>query len=1159
MYSQKISTEHMKKTFVIKRNGKPEEVSFDKINIRIKSLCDNLEIDPIIVAQKVISQIYDNIPTSELDELAGRACAALESKHPDYGELAKRIIISNNHKVTSPSFSETVYRLYHHDKNDKHSPIVSKELYDVVMENKEKLNAVIDYQRDYNFDYFSFKTLEKSYLKKINGKVIERIQHLIMRVSLGLHLNDLKSALRSYEYMSLKYFIQATPTLFHSGTPKMQLASCFLMGTEDSIDGIYKTISDCAKISKWAGGIGLHISNVRSRGTYISGTDGKSDGIVPMLKVYNGTAKYVNQCFTPDTIVFTKEDGVVRMDKVKEGNEMVTKDGTYKKINKVFIRELAQPEELICYQSKGSPEPVKCTKQHEIYCLNKNNFNIGDTFVNLKAGSIHGVFKPASELIVGDFIGFPIPQYTLDYLEESPNFYYLYGVLLNYGRIETSYDYKLTPLTKYYVSLDPSYDDHQIKLKTIKAILDTANIKYKNYLEENKVVIYWKRFTYETDIKYDMLYKSAGIKHICPNLMHLPVEKLKRMLSGILDNTFQIKTTSPQLVHGIRYLFLRMGVLVGGQSLMALENDKIYRDFNQATDRIYTLEVPSDQVLEGILDDKKHKFEYTRRVDKLDYFTVDNIIYTCITSLSTIQYQGPVYDFNMNRNHNYLIHGGLVHNSGKRPGAFAIYLEPHHPDIEDFLELPLNHGPEDRRARDLFYAIWASDLFMERVEEDKNWSLFDPDECPGLNKVYGDEYKQLYHKYESEGKAKKVVKARDIMDKICVAQIEVGHPYMLFKDHINRKSNQKNYGPILSSNLCAEIVLYTDSNEYAVCVLGSLSLPAFIKNGTIDHEKLADVASVAIRNLDRIVDINWYPTPETERSNKLHRPLGLGVQGLADLFALLELPFDSPEAKELNKQIFETIYYGAVRESIQLAKEYGTYPTYKGSPMSKGEFQFDMWGVTPSARWDWNALREEVLVHGVRNSTLIALMPTASTSQILGNNECFEAYTSNLYLRRTMAGDFVVVNTRLVRKLLKIGLWNEDIKNMIVANNGSIQNIEGIPQKLKNIFKTVWEIKQKDIVEMSADRAPYVCQTQSLNIHMEEPTNNLLIKSMFYAWKRGLKTASYYVRSRPKVQTQQFSIDPSLKQTPVAEQINEPSEALICSLKNPGACDMCSG
>lgn len=1585
MYPSTISNrENMKKTFVIKRNGKSQEVSFDKVSTRIKSLCENLEVDPVPIAQKVISQIYDGVHTSELDELAGKICASLETTNPDYGELAKRIIISNNHKNTSPSFSETMGILYRHKNNGKDSPIISKELYDMVMKNKEKINNVIDYQRDYNWDYFGFKTLEKAYLKKVDGKIVERIQDMIMRVSLGLHLNNLKNGLKSYELMSQKYFTQATPTLFHSGTPRPQNASCFtedmevcvmdgvkkikdvnigdfvvthtgnikkitqkhinelgdrkllelsfykgknievtnnhrfwaiknkndkpnwyridelndksyigipnkvdiediketidladynelfleiertdcnyetnincetisivtkfrhsnlsnneevtcsrkhndikrywklnedfyfligcflgdghvmttktkkndniikgigftfnsedkkliekiknilseitglkpvehkmkkqktyqvmigspfigvvfnelfgkyfdgkklpefvfksnknkinnliaglistdgcvtqkhiillqlsnynlvnqifhilrinnidcsfringhmpklatvkptsinipynqdymdlviknyddnrmeemkiknmtkkirnqfdninidgnkflkiknikeiepksdlvytlgveddhsynvegvlcencyLIGTEDSISGIYKTITDCAQISKWAGGIGVHVSNIRSNGTYIRGTDGRSDGVVPMLKVYNDTAKYVNQCFTPDTLVFTKDKGVMRMDKIKAEQEMVTKDGSYRRINKVFVRKLDKPEELICYESEGSPEPIKCTKQHQIYCLDQNGFNIGDTYVNVKAGTVRGIFKSASELGENDYIGFPIPQYTLDYPDESLDFYYLYGAMINYGRIETSYDYKMSHLTKYFISLDPSYDDHQIKLKKIKKILDKQNIKYSNYLDDNKLVIYWKKFTSEADITHDMLYES-GLKRIDPRLLNLPSGKLKRMLSGMMDNTYQIKTTSHLLVHGIRYLFLRLGVLVSGSSLSALETDKIYRDFNQPTDRIYTLDFPWDQSLEGLLDDRKTLFEYTRRVDKLGYFIVDGIIYTRITKITNIQYDGNVYDFNMSKNHNYLTHGGLVHNSGKRPGAFAIYLEPHHPDIEDFLELGLNQGAEDKRARDLFYAIWASDLFMKRVEADEEWSLFDPDECPDLNNVYGDEYDELYHKYEKEGKAKKVVKARNIWNMICDEQIERGFPYVLFKDHINRKSNQQHYGIIRSSNLCAEITLYSDHQEYAVCVLASLSLPAFIKDGRIDHNKLAEVAGVAIRNLDRIVDVNWYPTPETEKSNKLHRPLGLGVQGLADMFALLDLPFDSPEAKELNKQIFETIYYGAVRESCELAKEYGPYPTFEGSPMSEGRFQFDLWGVKPSNRWDWETLRQEVMQHGVRNSTLCALMPTASTSQILGNNECFEAYTSNIYARRTMAGDFVIVNKHLVKKLKGIGLWDPEIKDMIIANNGSIQSIEGIPQKIKDLFKTVWEIKQKDIMEMSADRAPFICQTQSLNLHFEEPNRTTLTKALFYAWKKGLKTGSYYIRSRPKVQAQQFTIDPEMLK--IAKEIKkdleediQPSEALMCSLKNPAACEMCSG
>ena len=1160
MNSLKTNQENMIKTHVIKRNGTKQTVSFDKVNIRIYNLSEGLEIDPTMISQQVISRIYDGVHTSELDELAGKICAGLETTNPDYGELAKRIIISNNHKNTSPSFSETMSLLYHNTKDGIQSPIISKELYELVMANKEKLNNIIDYQRDYNFDYFSFNTLEQAYLKKINGKTIERIQHALMRVSLGLHLNDLKSGLKSYELISQKYFIHATPTLYHAGTPLPQLISCFLLGIGDSINGIYKTITDTAKISKWAGGIGVHISNIRSNGSLIRGTNGVSTGIVPMLKVFNDTAKYVNQCFTPDTIVFSKT-GMLRMDQVKPEDELITKDGTFKSVNKVFIRELKDPETLISYQSIGSAEGVKCTVQHQIYCLDNNKLNMIDTYHNTQAGTIKGIFKSAQELHLGDYIGYVMPTYAEKLEMYDHNHYYIYGCLLGHGKIEMSYDLTLNSLTKYFVSLDPSFIDHQCKLEEIKKILDAWNIKYTNFYENNKLVIYWKQFTTDATIKWEMLYAANGIKHLYPPFLHVPVENVRSILSGILDNTFSIKTTSQMLVHGLRYIFLRLGVLVGGQSVKALEKDKIYREFNQPEDKLYILSVPYDKILSGILDDKKTAFVYLDKIVELGYFRVEGVIYTQITSIETFTYQGKVYDFNMHRNHNYMTHGGLVHNSGKRPGAFAMYLEPHHPDILDFLELKLNNGAEEKRARDLFYAIWASDFFMERVENDAEWSLFDPDRCRGLNDVYGDEYKKLYLEYEEKGWATKKVKARTIWNMICDEQIETGIPYMLFKDSINRKSNQQHYGTIRSSNLCAEITLYSDTEEYACCVLASISLPAFVKDGTVDHNKLAEVAGVAIRNLDRIIDINYYPVPETEKSNKLHRPLGLGIQGLADLFMLLDLPFASPEAKELNRQIFESIYYGAVKESIQLAKEYGPYPTYQGSPMSQGKFQFDLWGVKPTARWNWEELRQEVLKHGVRNSTLIALMPTASTSNILGNNECFEAYTSNIYSRRTIAGDFTMVNKHLVNKLRKMGIWSPEIKDMIIACNGSIQTLEGIPDKIKEIFKTVWEIKQKDIVDMAIDRAPFVCQTQSMNFHFEEPTRKTLSSALFYAWKKGAKTGSYYIRSRPKTQAQQFTIDPELKKKAItlSAMATEPSEALMCSLKNPGACESCSG
>ena len=1147
----------MIKTFVMKRSGKKEEVSFDKINIRIQSLSGTLSVDPIMIAQQVISRIYDGVRTSELDELAAKICASMETTNPDYGELAKRIIISNNHKNTSPSFSETVSILYHNTKDCVHVPLVSKEMYDVVIVNKEKLNNIIDYQRDYNFDYFGFSTLEQAYLKKINGKTIERIQHLIMRVSLGLHSNDLKSALKSYDLMSQKYFTHATPTLYHAGTVCQQLISCFLLGTEDSIVGIYKTITDTAIISKWAGGIGVHISNIRSNNTLIRGTNGVSAGIVPMLKVYNDTAKYVNQCFTPDTIVFSK-NGIFRMDQIKQDDELVTKDGTYKSVNKVFIRELVEPERMISYQSMGSSECVKCTGKHQIYCLDNNKLNMTDTYHNTVAGTIRGVFKSAEDLQLGDYIGYVIPTYEEKLAAYDNNCYYIYGCLLVFGRIETSYDIKMNALTKYFISLDPTLIDHQCKLNEIKKILDVWGVKYTNFYEDNKIVIYWKQFTVQAMIKWEMLYRANNIKHVYAPFLHIPNENIRKILSGILDNSFSIKTTSQNVMHGIRYIFLRLGVLVSGQSVDVLEMDKIYRDFNQPDDKLYILSVPYDKTLQGLLDDKDTVFTYLDKMVELGYFRIQGIIYTQIMQINYFNYQGKVYDFNMNRNHNYMIHGGLVHNSGKRPGSFAIYLEPHHPDILDFLELKLAQGAEEKRARDLFYAIWASDLFMHRVENDLEWSLFDPDRCPGLNDVYGDKYKQLYEEYESKNMAVKKVKARKIWDMICDSQVETGVPYIGYKDSVNKKSNQQHYGTIRSSNLCIEINLYSDASEYACCVLASISLPAFVKDGTFDHEKLAEVAGVAIRNLDKIIDINYYPVPETKRSNELHRPLGLGIQGLADLFMLLDLPFTSPEAKELNKQIFETIYYGAVKESVQLAKENGPYPTYKGSPMSEGKFQFDLWGVTPTARWNWDELRQEVAKYGVRNSTLIALMPTASTSQILGNNECFEPYTSNLYSRRTIAGDFTMVNKHLVNKLRKMGMWNTAIKDMIIACNGSIQTLDGIPESIKEIYKTVWEIKQKDIIDMAADRAPYICQTQSMNLFFEEPTRKTLSSALFYGWKKGLKTGSYYIRSRPKAQAQQFTIDPELKKKMTEETI-KPSEALMCSLKNPGACESCQG
>ena len=739
---------------VIKRNGRKEYVSFDKVTKRLQNLSNDLSVDLIPVAQKVIARIYNDVKTTELDELAAQICMSLESTHLDYGKLASRIIISNNHKNTSPSFSETIYNLYQ-------CGLINKELYKNVMDNKDKLNSTIKYERDFDFNYFGFKTLEKSYLLKCKGVIIERPQHLLMRVSVGFHKDNIKAAIKSYEGMSQKYFIHATPTLYNSGTNNSQMASCFLLGTHDSILGIYKTIADCAKISKGAGGIGIHISNIRSKGSFIRGTNGYSNGIIPMSRVYNETARHVNQ-------------------------------------------------------------------------------------------------------------------------------------------------------------------------------------------------------------------------------------------------------------------------------------------------------------------------------------------------------------------------------GGRRPGSFALYLEPHHPEVMQFVELRKNHGDENARARDIFLAIWISDLFMERVEAGQDWSFFNENDCPGLQDAYGPAYKELYEQYEAEGKAFGTMKAQDIWKAICTAQIETGTPYTLYKNACNMKSNQQNIGTIKSSNLCAEILEYSDHKEYAVCNLASVGLPRYVnEKGEFDYEKLVEMTEVIVRNIDQIIDVNYYPVPETKYSNMRHRPMGIGVQGLADVYAKMRIAFDSPEAFKVNKLIFETMYYGALRAGHMLAVEKGAYSTFEGSPLSKGQFQFDLWSVKPpSNRYDWDSLRQAIMKDGVRNSLYIALMPTASTSQILGNNECIEPFTSNYYSRSTIAGQFPVINKYLVKDLMDLNLWNKEMKDKILFYGGSVQNIEEIPQEIRNLYKTVWEMKQKVIIEQAADRGAFVCQTQSMNLFFEEPSHKVLTGALFYGWKKGLKTGSYYIRSRPKSKVQQFTLDP---------------------------------
>ena len=771
--------------YVIKRNGSKEAVSFDKILKRIKIIGTdlNLKIHFTSLVMKVIDQLYDGISSTKIDELSAEQCASMASVHYDYNTLAGYITISCYQKNTKSKFSEVINELYNFkDKHGVHTPLISEELFQLVNSNSDELNNLCKYERDFLIDYFGFKTLERAYLMKINGKSVERIQHMWLRVAIGIHGTNMEKIKQTYDYMSQKYFTHATPTLFNSGTPRPQLSSCFLEAMEsDSIDGIYNTLKDCALISKWAGGIGMHIHNIRASGSHIRGTNGSSNGIVPMLKVFNNTAKYVDQ-------------------------------------------------------------------------------------------------------------------------------------------------------------------------------------------------------------------------------------------------------------------------------------------------------------------------------------------------------------------------GG-----GRRNGSFAIYLEPWHADIELFLEMRKNHGDEEMKARDLFYALWIPDLFMERIKSNGKWTLMCPDECPGLADVYGDEFKTLYEKYENENKGRKSVNARDVWFQILDAQMETGTPYLLYKDACNKKSNQKNLGTIKSSNLCCEIVQYSDKNETAVCNLASIALPNFIEDGNINYDKLHFVTKIVIENLNKVIDVNYYPIEKTKTSNMKHRPVGLGVSGLADVFLKLNLPFQCDEAKKINRDIFETLYHASLEKSCELAQEDGQYETFPKSPASRGILQFDMWGVEPSKRYNWDLMKQNIKIFGLRNSLLLAPMPTASTSQILGVNECIEPITSNIYSRRTLAGEFILINKYLMKDLLERNLWNEKIKNNIIANNGSVQHIDIIPQEIRNKYKTVWEIPMRHLIDMAADRGAFICQSQSLNLWVEEPNYNTLTSMHFYSWQKGLKTGIYYLRRRARHQAQQFTIEPEKKENRTESIGDEDMGCEMCS------------
>lgn len=1555
--SSNISNEPANKIMrVLKRDGTDEEVSFDKIIRRVKNLSGGLQVNSTKVAQKVIENIFDGVTTAELDELSAQIAFSMSTEHPDYGLLAGKITVSNHQKNTPKSFYRAMKILFdHQDVHGKPAPLICKEVFEVVRKYKKELEDAIDYNRDFFYDYFGFKTLQRSYLMKVNGEYVERIQHMWMRVSLGIHKDDnnLKSAIETYNLMSQKYFTHATPTLYNAGTPRPQLSSCFLLSmADDSIDGIFSTLKQCSLISKWAGGIGLHIHNIRAKGTPIRGTNGTSNGIVPMLKVFNHTARYVDQCLDPESIVYTKE-GPKAIKNIMIGDKIVANDGNLYRISKILDSDYEG--KFYNIDVKHTIENLKLTDWHPLWVIKNNKYyqRKFDSIINsLDKNLIKPEFIEVKNIEKNDFVGFPIPKYTKDIPELTEDDCRMYGILLGDGCLSQGNNLA-------YVALNT--DSKKEAIVFVERYLREKNIHITyTKRDKNYVRLTWSR-TNKFKFTREMIYDENSEKRVDKVFLHLPKNKSLQLIKGILETDGKVKDyqivlemTSRNIIESVRYILLRLGILTSGTIRDRIGKVSKYK--NITTKKLSNLLIiPKTKLIcdlfEGINESKSFTF-----------FEYEGMLYSIVNNVSfQDDYKGRVIDIEVGNedHHNFLTHSGLVMNGGgKRNGSFAIYIEPWHADILDFLELRKNHGDEEMIARDLFYALWISDLFMKRVEQDGNWSLMCPDVCQGLSDVYGDEFEELYTKYENEGLYVQQLPARKVWNAILVAQIETGTPYMLYKDACNKKSNQKNLGTIKSSNLCVapdtmiltktgyypiselkdknvsvwngcewsetqvkqtsdnselikisfsngvklectkyhkfyiqekygnvepkeiravdlkegmklfktpsypiiregnedykypytagfhsgdgtynnknyelkrcnfkaldnknyckrhisydtkeeydandrkchansgeklpslalygekiklipyldkrfevepekyenikdyknkkivlslpvdlpekydvpincsldiklkwfagyadsdghlskngdneslqigsinkefllkvrlmlqtmgvdvkitklnskrevempdghgglkkyeckkiyrillssmdlynlynigfkthrikynynkpnrdarqfikvksvkenkkysptycfneakrhrgifngietgnctEIIEYTSPEETAVCNLASINLRSFVsledeENPTYNFAKLHDVTKVITRNLNRVIDVNYYPVPEAENSNKKHRPIGIGVQGLADTFCLMRYPFDSDNAKQLNKEIFETIYHAAVESSCELASEReteileykqltmienrtkdirkrinnilkrtsftqeeltrdkyaGSYSSYLyngGCPASKGILQYDMWNVKPSPRYNWTELKENIEKYGLRNSLLVAPMPTASTSQILGNNECFEPFTSNMYTRRTLAGEFIIINKYLMKDLIKLGLWNEEMKYKLMAYEGSVQNIPEIPQDIKDLYKTVWEIKQRYIIDMAADRGAFIDQSQSMNLFIREPTIGILTSMHFHGWKKGLKTGQYYLRTKPVARAQQFTVDPNL-------------------------------
>jgi ribonucleoside-diphosphate reductase alpha subunit len=1126
---------------VVKRDGRREDVAFEKVQQRIHKQAEGLCVNAVKVAQGVLSRIVDGITTTELDNISSNLAYSWSTTHPDYAALAGRIALSNHQKNTPARFVDVIERLDAvRDRAGNLASMLDPEFVRVVRENADLIESRIVYDRDFNLDYFGFKTLEKAYLlRDTDRRIVERPQHLWMRVAVGLWSNDLDKAFETYDMMSQKLYTHATPTLFNAGTKRPQLSSCFLLAmNDDSIKGIYKTLEDCAMISQYGGGIGIHCSNVRAKGSLIRGTGGISNGLVPMLRVFNNTARYVDQCFHPDTLVYT-EAGPKRIEDVAVTDKVLTSDGNYNSVMKPVRHNYKG--KILEFTLKYGISSVLVTPQHPILalCNQKKGLNFSVIRNRIDKELVEVEYTDANDLRVDDFIAFPIPKYEKDILSITMDDCRFYGIMLGDGYISN----ELSGITL----------NKTTKTETrrfVETYLENHSITYYAYEDEenNTVRIKWTNTQPGFKFTKSQLYDLTNEKHMDTGFMHLPIAKIKQILHGLIETDgcigtkeVTIELSSFNLIESIRYLLLRMGALCSGYNRDRVGNVSSYKDI--------TTKKPTKVVRIPRIAEITEMFPESPASEYVSFLKHGDYVYSRIESISEHEFEGTLHDFEIDSVHDYTIaHLGLAHNGGgKRNGSFAIYLEPWHADISEFLELKKNTGSEEERARDLFYALWVPDLFMERVDANGDWTLFCPNEAPGLADVVGDEFKALYEKYEAEGRGRRTIKAQKLWFQILDSQIETGTPYLCYKDAANKKSNQQNLGVIKSSNLCSEIIEYSSPDETAVCNLGSMSLPAFVRDGAFDFKRFRDTVRVAVRNLNRVIDINYYPTQEARRSNMRHRPIGLGVQGLADVFAMLKMSWESEEAATLNRRIFAHMYYAALESSCEIAATEGTYETYVGSPAWKGKFQPQLWNIDPlqDEGLDWDTLFHHISRIGLRNSLLVSPMPTASTSQILGNCECIEPYATHIFTRRTLAGEFIIINKHLVAALIERGIWSPEVKDAIIGNNGSVSGLPMIPDDLQAIYKTVWEIKQKTLIDMAADRGPYVCQSQSLNLFMGDPDYRKLTSMHFYTWRKGLKTGIYYLRTRAVASAQKFTVEPVrvISAVPVKEE----EGCLMCS------------